>query len=118
MSVINLSLTWFSALSFLFYGLSFYSSAKMKDEFKRYELEKFTFLTSTLQILGGTGLIVGLQIHPVYLISSAGLCILMLFGFAVRLKIRDGFWQSLPALSYFILNGYLFYVAINQNNFN
>jgi hypothetical protein len=114
MSEINLILTWFSALSFLFYGFSFYASGHMKDEFKRYGLEKFTLFTSTLQILGGIGLFVGLQIHPILLFSSAGLSILMLFGFAVRLKIKDGFWRSLPALSYFILNSYLFYVAVKS----
>jgi hypothetical protein len=84
----------------------------MKDEFKRYGLEKFALMTSLLQILGGTGLIVGLQIHPILLISSAGLSTLMLLGFGVRLKIKDGFWQSLPALSYFILNSYLLYSAL------
>lgn len=114
MSVINLILTWFSALSFLFYGLSFYRSSHMKDEFKRYGLAKFTLMVSILQILGGIGLIVGLQIHPFSVLSTAGLSILMLFGFAVRLKIKDGFWRSLPALSYFILNSYLFYVAVRS----
>jgi len=84
----------------------------MKDEFKRYGLEKFALLTSILQMLGGIGLIVGLLVHPILLISSAGLSILMLFGFSVRLKIKDGFWQSLPALSYFMLNSYLFYSAL------
>jgi len=112
MSVIDLILTWFSALSFLFYGLSFYTSSHMKDEFKRYGLEKFTLLTSILQILGGAGLIVGLLIHPILLISSAGLSILMLFGFIVRMKIKDGFWLSLPSFSYFIINSYLFYSSI------
>lgn len=114
MSLINLILTWFSALSFLFYGLSYYTSSHMKDEFKRYGLEKFTLLTSILQILGGIGLIVGLQIHPILVISAAGLSILMLLGFGVRLRIKDGFWQSLPAFSYFIVNGYLFYAAIQS----
>ncbi len=114
MSVINLILTWFSALSFLFYGLSFYTSSRMKDEFKRYGLTKFTLLTSILQIMGGIGLIVGLQIHPISVLSTAGLSVLMLFGFAVRLKIKDGFWRSLPALSYLILNSYLFYVAVKS----
>ena len=114
MSLINLGLTWFSALSFLFYGLSFYRSSHMKDEFKRYGLAKFTLLVSILQILGGIGLIAGIQIQPIFVISSAGLSILMLFGFAVRLKIKDGFWRSLPALSYFILNSYLFYVAVRS----
>jgi hypothetical protein len=112
MSFITLVLIWFSAISFLFYGLSFYTSSHMKDEFKRYGLEKFTLLTSVLQILGGIGLIVGLQIHVILLVSSAGLSILMLCGFGVRLKIKDGFWRSLPALLYFILNGYLFFEAL------
>lgn len=112
MSVIDLILTWFSAISFLFYGFSYFTSSHMKDEFKRYGLEKFALMTSILQILGGTGLIVGLQIHPILLISSAGLSTLMLLGFGVRLKIKDGFWQSLPALSYFILNSYLLYSAL------
>jgi hypothetical protein len=84
----------------------------MKDEFKRYGLEKFTLMTSILQILGGTGLIVGLLLHPILLISSAGLSILMLFGFIVRMKIKDGFWLSLPSFSYFVINSYLFYSAL------
>lgn len=112
MSYINLVLIWFSAGSFLFYGLSFYTSSHMKDEFKRYGLEKFTFLTSILQILGATGLLVGLVIHPILLLSSAGLTVLMLCGFGVRLKIKDGFWRSLPAFLYLILNSYIFYSAL------
>jgi hypothetical protein len=112
MSYINLVLIWFSAISFLFYGLSFYSSSHMKAEFKRYGLEKFALLISTLQILGGIGLIVGLEIQPILLLSSAGLSVLMLCGFGVRLKIKDGLWRSLPALMYFILNGYLLFEAL------
>lgn len=108
MGDINLVLIWFSAISFLFYGLSYYSSTRMKDEFKRYGLEKFAFLTSTLQILGGLGLIIGLQFYPILLLSSGGLALLMVFGFMVRLKIRDGFWRSLPAFLYLVLNSYLF----------
>jgi hypothetical protein len=81
----------------------------MKDEFKRYGLEKFAFLTSTLQILGASGLIVGLKFQPILTLSSGGLALLMFLGFMVRLKIKDGFWKSLPAFLYFLLNTYLFY---------
>lgn len=113
MGVILLIIIWFSALSFLFYGSSYYLSSHMRDEFKRYGLEKFAFLVSTLQILGGLGLIVGLQFYPVLIISSFGLALLMLLGFMVRLKIKDGFWHSLPAFAYFLLNAYLFYSSLN-----
>jgi hypothetical protein len=109
MSVINLILVWFSAFSFLFYGFSYYISRNMKDEFKRYGLEKFAFLTSTLQILGASGLIVGLKFQPILTLSSGGLALLMFLGVMVRLKIKDGFWKSLPAFLYFLLNTYLFY---------
>jgi hypothetical protein len=81
----------------------------MKDEFKRYGLEKFAFLTSTLQILGASGLIVGLKFQPILTLSSGGLALLMFLGVMVRLKIKDGFWKSLPAFLYFLLNTYLFY---------
>jgi hypothetical protein len=81
----------------------------MKDEFKRYGLEKFAFLTSTLQILGASGLIVGLKFQQILTLSSGGLALLMFLGVMVRLKIKDGFWKSLPAFLYFLLNTYLFY---------
>jgi hypothetical protein len=110
MPVFNLILVWFSALSFLFYGFSYYLSSHMKDEFKRYGLEKFAFLTSTLQILGASGLVVGLQFYPILIFSSGGLSLLMFIGFIVRLKIKDGFWKSLPAFLYFVVNAYLFII--------
>ena len=113
MGVNYLFIIWFSALSFLFYGCSYYLSSHMRDEFKRYGLEKFALMVSTLQILGGLGLIVGLQFYPALIISSGGLAILMLLGFMVRLKIKDGFWRSLPAFAYFLLNAYLFYSSLN-----
>ena len=113
MGVNYLFIMWFSALSFLFYGCSYYLSSHMRDEFKRYGLEKFALMVSTLQILGGLGLIVGLQFYPALIISSGGLAILMLLGFMVRLKIKDGFWRSLPAFAYFLLNAYLFYSSLN-----
>lgn len=113
MGVNYLFIIWFSALSFLFYGCSYYLSSHMRDEFKRYGLEKFALMVSTLQILGGLGLIVGLQFYPALIISSGGLALLMLLGFMVRIKIKDGFWRSLPAFAYFLLNAYLFYSSLN-----
>lgn len=55
-------LVWLSALSFLFYGISYFTSQKLKDEFRRYGLAKFGPLTAVLEILGATGLVVGLQV--------------------------------------------------------
>lgn len=84
----------------------------MKNEFKRFNLEKLGLLTIVLEFLGATGLIVGLVSNPILMISSLGLALLMLFGLIVRLKLKDSLWISLPAIFYMILNLYIFLWAI------
>ncbi|WBA41751.1 DoxX family protein [Hymenobacter canadensis] len=105
-------LIWLSALSFLFYGISYFTSQKLKDEFKRYGLAKFGPLTAVLEILGGLGLLVGLQVPLILSVASGGLAVLMLLGFGVRMKIKDGFWLSLPSFLFMLLNAYIFYVSL------
>lgn len=81
----------------------------MKLEFIRYGLDKRRVLVGYLQIFGGFGLLTGWYLSP-FLASMAsfGLCLLMILGFGLRIKIRDGFWASLPSLLYAILSGGLF----------
>ncbi|NNJ88153.1 MAG: hypothetical protein HKP53_02015 [Eudoraea sp.] len=99
----------FLILSFLFFGISCFLLPRMKFEFDRYGLPTKRKLVGALQLLGSLGLLVGLLFEPlVILIASAGLCILMLLGVAIRLKINDPFLAILPALSYALLSGYLF----------
>ncbi len=105
-------LIWLSALSFLFYGISYFTSQKLKDEFKRYGLAKFGPLTAVLEILGGIGLLVGLHVPLILSVASGGLALLMLLGFGVRLKIKDGLWLSLPSFLFMLLNAYIFYVSL------
>ncbi|GAA4009573.1 hypothetical protein GCM10022408_22110 [Hymenobacter fastidiosus] len=101
-----------SALSFLFYGISYFTSQKLKDEFKRYGLAKFGPLTAVLEILGAVGLVVGLQVPLILSVASGGLALLMLLGFGVRIKIKDGFWLALPSFLFMLLNGYIFYESL------
>lgn len=80
----------------------------MQAEFIRYRLEDKRRLTGFLQLLGGFGLFFGWAFSPILaMVSSLGLAVLMLLGFGVRIKIKDTWIQSLPSLSYAILNGYL-----------
>ena len=104
-------LVWLSALSFLFYGINYFTSQNLKDEFKRYGLEKFGPLTAVLEILGAVGLLVGLIVPFILSLAAGGLALLMLLGFGVRIKIKDGFWLSLPSLSFMLLNAYIFYAS-------
>ena len=86
----------------------------MKSEFKRFDLNKFGIFVIILEILGAFGLLVGLYFKPILLISSGGLAILMLLGLIIRIKSKDSFLVSLPAIFYMILNGYIFYLKINN----
>jgi len=104
-------LVWLSALSFLFYGISYFTSQNLKDEFKRYGLEKFGPMTAILEILGATGLLVGLLVPFILSLAAGGLALLMLLGFGVRIKIKDGFWLSLPSFLFMLLNAYIFYAS-------
>ena len=101
-----------SGISFITYGVLFWISPKMQNEFIRFNLEKFAKIIGFLELLGGIGMIVGLWVSFILLISSGGLALLMLLGFAVRLKMKDGFWLSFPSFFFMILNLYIFLLQL------
>ncbi len=84
----------------------------MKSEFKRFGLEKLGALVAVLELLGAFGLLVGMRLHPLLLVSAGGLAILMLLGVAVRIKMRDSLLISLPATFYMLLNAYIFFLSL------
>ena len=85
----------------------------MKKEFKRFGLEKMGLFTIILEILGALGLLIGILYHPILIISSLGLSLLMFAGVLVRIKVKDNMWISLPAFLYMLVNAYIFWEAIN-----
>jgi len=102
-----------SGLSFLGYGISYFTSSHMKSEFLRYGLAKYGMLTAVLEIFGAIGLLLGLRMNILLLISSAGLALLMLLGLIVRIRIKDSFRASFPALFFLLLNAYILGYAIS-----
>ena len=84
----------------------------MKNEFKRFDLEKLGLLVIILEILGALGLLVGMWYKPLLMLSSGGLALLMFLGVAVRFNLKDSLWITIPALFYMVLNGYIFYVTM------
>lgn len=111
MSFLNI-LILISSLSFIVYGTAYFTSPHMKNEFRRFGLEKLGLLIVILELFGAIGLIAGLWLMPILLISSGGLAILMFLGVAVRLKIRDSLLATAPALFYMLLNSFIFYKTI------
>ncbi len=101
-----------SGLVFLFYGIVCCFSVQMKNEFKRFGLPKFAMLTGVLEILGGLGLLVGLKVPFVLLLSSGGLGLLMLLGVGVRIKVKDSVLLSTPAFVLMLLNFYIFWASV------
>jgi len=86
----------------------------MKNEFERFNLKHLGLFIIILEILGALGLLVGLFVNLILLISSGGLSLLMFLGFLTRIKIKDNFLSSLPAIFFMFLNGYIFYLAITK----
>lgn len=108
-----LFLVLFSSVSFLTYGITYFTGTQMKEEFKRFNLEKLGLLTIILEILGAIGLVVGYFLFmPFLLLSSGGLAVLMFMGVIVRIRCRDSFRETFPALFFMLLNGYIFYLGI------
>ena len=105
--------TLISSLSFFTYAFSYFNAPHMKNEFKRFGLEKIGLTTVLLEILGALGLLVGLKFYFFLMISSLGLALLMLAGLIVRIKLKDSIWISLPAFFYMVLNTYIFWLAMD-----
>ena len=85
----------------------------MKNEFKRFGLEKVGLTIVLLEIIGALGLLVGLKFYFFLMISSLGLALLMLAGLIVRIKLKDSIWISLPAFFYMVLNTYIFWLSMD-----
>lgn len=100
-----------SMSAFVFYGLSCMFSKRMVVEFDRYGFGKFRFLTGLLQFLAAIALFIGLFLPYVTTIASFGLATQMILGIGVRLKIKDSFVQTTPALFFCILNFYICYMS-------
>lgn len=102
-----------SSFSFLGYGIAYFKSVKMKNEFKRFGLSNFGALVAVLEILGALGLLIGLKYHILLILASGGLALLMFLGVSVRIKIKDRPIDMLPAFFFFLLNTYIFFDSIN-----
>jgi len=100
-------LVLFSSGCFLIYGSRSLFTHSMQQEFERFGLANLRQLTGTLEIAGAGGLMLGLFVPMLGCLAAGGLSLLMLLGFLVRLKIKDGALRAFPALFFMALNLYL-----------
>ncbi|MCK0189145.1 DoxX family protein [Arenibacter sp. F20364] len=106
-------LSFFSVISFLFFGIACFITPEMKAEYTRYGLAKFRKIVGVLQLSGSGGLVFGYYYDSmVHALAAGGLSILMILGFIVRLRIRDNFFKSAPSLFYALINALIFLLLI------
>lgn len=103
----NNAILLYSALSFLAYGTGCFISRHLQLEFVRFGLSPMRKFIGMLQIGGALGLLAGFWFPLLGQAAAGGLALMMLLAILVRIKIRDGFLRTTPAILYFLLNGYL-----------
>ena len=111
MAVYNI-ITVFTALSFIAYGINSFISNKMILEFERWGLEKKRKRIGSFQLACGMGMLIGLKLNYILIISSVILIIMMLVAVYVRIKIKDNISEILPAIAYLILGLIIFQQSI------
>lgn len=107
MEGLNTAITLFSAISFLAYGTGCFTSRHLQKEFVRFGLSPLRQLIGFLQICGALGLLAGFRFPLLGQTAAGGLAVMMLLAILIRIKIRDDFLRTTPAILYFAVNGYL-----------
>ena len=105
--ILKVALIFFCAISFLGYGAACFLSDPLKREFDRYHFGPQRTLIGGLQLCAALGLLAGLSEPWMGRAAAAGLALMMLGAVGVRIKIKDTFLQTIPALFYLVLNAYL-----------
>tara|TARA_Y100001949_G_C15934766_1_gene307364 strand:- start:144 stop:485 length:342 start_codon:yes stop_codon:yes gene_type:complete len=102
----------FTSLSFIIYGYSSFISRRMISEYRRWGFLSQRKTIGSLQIAGGFGLILGLKVNFLLLITSICFVIMMIFAIVVRIRIKDNITDILPAITYLFLNLLILYYSI------
>ena len=104
----------FISFSFLFYALHALFSQKMKDEFSRWGVQKYRILISCIQLSSGFSLLLSFFYPFLVIYCSSIFFIMMLGAIFVRIRIKDSFLDTLPALLYFFLNAIILYIELQR----
>jgi uncharacterized membrane protein YphA (DoxX/SURF4 family) len=96
-------------ISFFIFGTRCLFAQAMVQEFNRWHVPSLRYITGIFEILGALGLVVGQWLPWVGLVSAAGLSLLVTCGLAVRMRVRDSFLQTLPAVVYIIASVFVIF---------
>ena len=105
MSVVVLALA--SAAAFFYYGGETLFAAPPRGEYERYGMPRLRVVVGSLQLLGATGVLVGLAFPPIGAAAAGGLTLMMLLGLLVRYRLHDPPRLMVPAGTLALLNATL-----------
>jgi len=108
------ALALLSALLFFYFGAACIWQARLRDEYRRYGIPEWRVPVGVLQLLGASGVLVGLAVAPIGAAAALGLCLLMVLGVILRVRLRDTLVRMLPAISLAVLNAVLVYAFVGQ----
>ena len=109
---LNIIILVFSALSFVFYGITSFFSKRMVSEYARWGYSNQRILLGCMQLLGGIGLLVGLTNSVLLCVASFLLTFMMITAVLVRIKIKDSLINMFPAVFYTCLNFIILYNSL------
>jgi uncharacterized membrane protein YkgB len=96
-----------SGLSFLYYGVQILFRTQLGEEFERYGMPGFRRVVGAVELLGATGVLLGLVYSPLGALAAAGLTLLMALGLIVRLRLHDVPRVMVPAATLGVVNAVL-----------
>ena len=105
-------LTALSVLVFLYYGSTCLFANGMADDFDRFGMAHLRLFTGTLELLGAVGLVAGLFLPALTIVSAGGLALLMAMGLLTRVRVRDSVRETAPAAVLMAVNGFLVWYAV------
>ena len=112
MMVITQTILFFSAISFIIYGINSFFSKRMILEYERWGFKNQRILLGCCQLLGGLGLLVGLKVPLMLSVASFLLLCMMVTAVFVRIRTKERIVQILPALLYVVLTFIIFYNSV------
>lgn len=101
----------FSSISFIIYSLLSIFSKRMIREFSRWGFGNLRILVASFQMLGGIGLLLGFYNIWLLCLVSFLLTFMMISAVIIRIRVKDSFLMTLPAIIYALVNSVIFYIS-------
>ena len=106
----------FSSISFVIYSLNSIFSKRMISEFSRWGVGNLRILVASFQMFGGIGLLLGMYNIWLLCLVSFFLTLMMIIAIIIRIRVRDSFLLTVPALMYALLSFIIFYSSFVEIN--